>query len=1207
MIKKCFFLFFFILLVLPVAQFGHHYHFKTYSLEEGLPHSQVLSILQDRQGYLWCGTYGMGVSRFDGNSFMTLTQKDGLSDNVVYTIHEDRDGNLWFGTNRGVNKYDKRNFKVYTTKDGLAHNVVRAICEEDEGHFWFATEGGGISHFDGQTFTNYTEREGLAYNVVRSMCWTRNGDLWLGTLRGASRFDGNKFTNYSVSDGLIDNRIYSITQDLNGRLWLGTSKGVSRFKSKTFTNYTAADGLTDNIIHYIFEDRHGILWFGTEKGGVSKYDGRGFTNYSVEDGMPNNYVHSILQDFEGNMWMATDRGICRFRGECFTFLTRVDGLKSNTIWSFWQDPSGVMWIATEDGIARYYEEDDSIVVSKETGIESGTAYSFFEDSRGGLWFGSGGSIFRYNGRKYVNLTKRYNLKNYEIYAVFEDNRGNMWFGTSSSGVMKFDGVRFQNMTTDNGLIHNKVNAIGGDGWGRLYFGTDGGISIYDEKSFVNITTEQGLRSRYVMSILKDSEGNMWIGFYGGGVSKYKSLKNGEVLHLDSFTADDGLGGDEVLLMIFDGDGNLIVGTHNGISKLDIAAYNNSGKKIIKQYDKHSGFVGIECNQNAAYLDRHGNVWFGTIGGVVIYDPGQEKFNPFEPRTYVKNVKLFSGNENWTPYCREIDKDSTLPVDLVLPHAKNHLTFEFVGINLTVPENVKYRFILEGFDRNWSPLATETFVTYSNLPAGNYTFKVAACNEEGVWNVEPTAFSFTIIPPFWQKWWFYLAIIFIGLSLFSTLVKLRTQKLDKQQRILKEKLNEQLRLLEHERKKYEKINLELEQRVEERTERLENVNKQLVQAHRMEAIGTLAEGVAHDLNNILAGIINYPELLLEKIPEDDPFHEFLEKIKKSGEKAAAIVEDLQILSGSGDSRRDDVVDLNNMITEYLHSSEYDRLKFYHPDVDIEIELEDDLGNILGSYSHLYNVVKNLISNGAEASPDGGKINITTHHKRLESARKGSGTVMEGDFIVLSVSDSGQPLSADERERIFEPFFTKKVLGRSGTGLGMAVVWGTVKDHKGFVDVRSKRGEGTTVSLYFPKTSLKVFKDKLVPQIADLKGSGESILVVDDVREQREIATLILSKLGYDVTAVSSGEEAIEFVKANEMDLVLLDMIMDPGMDGCETFKNILKYRPNQKVIIASGFSESDRVNQARRLGAGAFIKKPYLLKEIALAIKTELRK
>jgi CheY-like chemotaxis protein len=304
---------------------------------------------------------------------------------------------------------------------------------------------------------------------------------------------------------------------------------------------------------------------------------------------------------------------------------------------------------------------------------------------------------------------------------------------------------------------------------------------------------------------------------------------------------------------------------------------------------------------------------------------------------------------------------------------------------------------------------------------------------------------------------------------------------------------------------------------------------------------------------------------------------------------------------------EVVNLNNIISEYLNSPEHEKLKLYHPGVEVETDLKAGHLNILGSPVHLSKVVMNLVSNAAEAMVKGGTISISTENQYIDRPIRGYDDVEEGDYVVLRVSDTGTGISSEDIGRIFEPFYTKKKMGRSGTGLGLAIVWGTVKDHKGYIDLQSTEGKGTTVNLYFPVTRQEPAKDQAGLSIEDYMGSGESILVVDDVEEQREVASAILTKLGYSVTTVPSGEEAVEYLKSNASDLVVLDMIMDPGIDGLETYRQIIGLHPGQKAIIASGFSETDRVKEAQRLGAGQYIKKPYTLEKIALAVKSELSK
>jgi PAS domain S-box-containing protein len=381
---------------------------------------------------------------------------------------------------------------------------------------------------------------------------------------------------------------------------------------------------------------------------------------------------------------------------------------------------------------------------------------------------------------------------------------------------------------------------------------------------------------------------------------------------------------------------------------------------------------------------------------------------------------------------------------------------------------------------------------------------------------------------------------------------------------------------------------------------------LQRAQKMEAIGTLAGGVAHDLNNILSGLVSYPELLLMDIPQESPLRKPLLTIQKSGEKAASIVQDLLTLARRGVSITD-VVNLNDIISEYMKSPEFEKLQLYHPSTTITAHLDANLFNILGSPVHLSKTIMNLVLNAAEAMPKGGKILIQTENKYIDKPLNAYEQVKEGDYVSLTVSDTGIGIAEKDIERIFEPFYSKKVMGRSGTGLGMAVIWGTVKDHNGFIDVKSKEGKGTTFTLYFLITRKERIGQMLKSSVDELMGKGESILIVDDVEEQRVIASEMLKKLGYEASALPSGEAAVEHMRNHSADILVLDIIMAPGIDGLDTYKKILEFHPGQKAIIVSGFSESDRVKKLQKLGAGAYVKKPYLLETLGKSLRAELDK
>jgi signal transduction histidine kinase/ActR/RegA family two-component response regulator len=381
---------------------------------------------------------------------------------------------------------------------------------------------------------------------------------------------------------------------------------------------------------------------------------------------------------------------------------------------------------------------------------------------------------------------------------------------------------------------------------------------------------------------------------------------------------------------------------------------------------------------------------------------------------------------------------------------------------------------------------------------------------------------------------------------------------------------------------------------------------LEQAQKMELVGIVAGGVVHDLNNVLAASINYPELLLMKMPENSPLREPLETIKKSGLRAAAIVDDLLTLSRRRVAKKE-VLDINSIVADCVAGPEVERIRAFHPEAQINVAHDDEALKIKGLPIHFSKAIINLISNAAEAMPDGGKIEIKTSRKIITAHNRPDSNMSEGEYALLQVSDEGEGISEEEKEKIFEPFFTKKEMGRSGTGLGMTIVWNSVKDHEGYIFMDSVKGKGTTFDLYFPITYEPLPKKKGRPSLPLISGKGESILVVDDVKEQRDIAEKILTMLGYSVAVKSNGEEAIDYIKDHPADLVLLDMIMPKGMDGLDTFRKIHEIKPHQKVLIISGYSETGRLKKALELGAGAYLKKPYITETIAYAVREELDK
>ena len=384
-----------------------------------------------------------------------------------------------------------------------------------------------------------------------------------------------------------------------------------------------------------------------------------------------------------------------------------------------------------------------------------------------------------------------------------------------------------------------------------------------------------------------------------------------------------------------------------------------------------------------------------------------------------------------------------------------------------------------------------------------------------------------------------------------------------------------------------------------------LEEQLTRDQKMKSIGIMAGGVAHDLNNILSGIINYPELLLHQLPKDSPLIGLIQPMKEAGLRAAAVVADLLTVARGVAAARE-LANLNDIILDYTYSPEFQKLKSLYPKIRYTRHLSPILDHISCSVIHVRKSIMNLVNNASEAVEGSGQVTIETRTSTIETPiTTGHGIITPGSYVVVSVGDSGKGIPASELSHILEPFFSKKELGRSGTGLGLTVVWNTMQDHDGGIRVISTE-KGSTFELYFPSApdGLEITPKRAinVPM-----GNGQKILIVDDEFQQRDIATRLLESLDYNVESVASGMAAIGYVRENPVDLVLLDMILESKMNGLETYEELIKICPDQKAIILSGFSESDDVKNTIRMGAGGLINKPYTKEQLARAVFNELEK
>ena len=1095
------------------------FHIKYLDVEQGMNSSNVTSILEDSHGNFWFGTWGGGVSMYNGETFTHFTEKEGLSNNIVWSILEDSQGNLWFGTEGGgVNMYNGEAFTHFTENEGLSNYRVLPILEDSHGNLWFGTMGGGVSMFNGDTFTHFTKKEGLSNNSVFSILEDSHGNLWFGTEGGGvSMFNGESFTSFTTKEGLSNNWIFSILEDSHGNLWFGTGGGgASMYNGESFTNFTEKEGLNNNHVTSIFEDSNSNIWFGSRGGGVCRYNGDTFTHFTEKEGLSNNNVLSILEDSYGNYWFGTlGGGVSIYNRETFAHFTEKEGLSNNIVFSILEDRHGNLWFGTNGGgVSKYNGETISHFTEKE-GLCNNIVQSILEDRHGNLWFGSyGGGVSKYNGDTFTHFTEKEGLSNNNVMSILEDSHGNIWFGTRGGGVSKYKDGTFMHFTKKEGLSNNIVQTILEDSHGNLWFGTfGGGVCFYNGETFTHFTEKEGLSNNMIVSILEDSHGNLWFGTFGGGVTMY----NGE--SFTHFTEKEGLSNNYVFSILEDSNSNIWLSTQKDLNCLAFGtdSHSNARNSLFTSYSYslQDGLKGKDFYPNSALLDSENRFWWGSGKGLTMLDMNNFKI-PFEaPIMRLDRIEI---NEQFIDYrhlkdsvgmemeFNGVSKFYNYPLNLELPHNNNHLTFHFSAIDWSAPHKIRYSFKMEGLNSNWSNPTSEAKADYRNLSFGTYTFNVRTIGGAQKWS-EPFEYTFTINPPWWHTWWARMGYAITALLIIFGFVRLRTAQLTQRQKELetevadatheirtqKDEVETQRDEIEAQKKKIETqrdevvgTNEALEKHKRELEFTLDNLKlaqSQLIQSEKMASMGILTAGIAHELNNpinFVSGNVNplrrdLNELfsLIEKYDETLKANKLesviseIDNLKDKLDFSFLTKEIINLLEGI-----DEGANRSNQIIKGLRSfSKLDEEKYQFYDIHEGID---------SSLVLLHNKIKGKIKvrkdygdfERLECFPS--KLNQVIMNVLTNSiqAIEGKGeifiqTVSSGIGIKIIIKDNGKGMTPEVQKHIFEPFYTTKDVGK-GTGLGLSISYGIIEQHNGNIDVISEPGKGTEFIISLPKT-------------------------------------------------------------------------------------------------------------------------------------------
>lgn len=840
--------------IVPVVaqQFG----FQVYSLEEGLPQSEALTLMQDSRGSIWVGTNGGGLARFNGDRFETFTIEDGLVSNRVTSIYEDSTGNLWAGCINGISVYDGRKFYNYTEDipsgqinyiqffEGGPGRIGVIALDERNAFRILNLEGDSLvsitAHFEELKGKRITWAFRLDNGIVYFHAGNKLYELKNGNLQYSPLNDDPAFGGRLVFPVLFDNQqvLWTVIPWKNGKVRVFTSD-QGRIK-----RYALTENPWWNGIGMIFRDSRGRVWFSNFGNGVAMKDpGTGeFKFFNRSNGLSNNFINNIIEDHEGNIWLgSTGGGLIKYSARNFLAYDFLSVINDDMVRSIYQDPGEYYWFGlASGGLVRFKEgKYRTFTADRYPGIDN--LRSIVGLGGDSLLLLSVNGLFIYDGRRPVRSDKSFGLQGFNFSKGLLDG-DTLWIGSFNGGLIKiYDGKKvFYNLA--NGKLHtNVVNDIFKDKEDHIWICSNNGIAEYNNGQFSAYSEMEGLKDLTIVQMTQDHFGRYWLAGYAGGLI----ILDGN--EFSSLTREDGLTSNNIYSILTDRDGNLWAGTQSGVDK--IALNDTGGVEAVVNFGVYDGFTGIECNGNANFMDHDGCLWFGTVKGAMKYDPDAWTENTIPPITHITGLKLFFKKVDWEDpgFGGKVSGTSPwfrLPRDLVLPFDLNHLSFDFEALSYRVHEKVKYSWILEGLDKDWSPASKKTEAVYTNVPPGNYSFKVKAMNNDGLWNEHPETFSFTIRPAWWNSWWFITLLVLAGMAVLVLLVRFRISLIEARRRELEEIVTSKTAEVRASRDKVASQNKLLEQ---QKTEIMNQAERLRMAYNDLEKLGEIGKTITAQLS------------------------------------------------------------------------------------------------------------------------------------------------------------------------------------------------------------------------------------------------------------------------------------------------------------------------------------------------------------------------
>lgn len=1199
--------------------------------------NRIWDLFEDHSGNLWIGMTDGGLNRFDRQTGRFVRyghdRKDpnSLGSNDVRVIFEDSAGVLWIGTEGGgLNRFEPQTgqFARYQPDTENPHSFsgykVTVIIEDRRGALWIGTKDGGLNRFDRQTgqFIAYQPNQ-----EVLAILEDRFGVLWIGTRKGGlSRLDWQtgQFVTYrhdpkdprSLSSS--QNGVYSLYEDRSGALWVGTlNGGINHFDRETeqFTRY--ATGQHESI-YTILEDQHGNLWMGGLRQGVYRYDRATdhFLNYTRDDTDPDSLVYHLVwviyEDRAGSVWFGTWGGVSVFHPTTAQFTNyRHDpddpgSLSHNGVTAVYEDRLGQVWIGTSDGLNRWDRGTDTFIryVREDDNPESlsgNTIGPIYEDRSGAIWIGTVQHGLNRCDRT-MSRCRHYQHERNDPHSLsydfvkdlYEDHTGTLWVGTQQ-GLNRFDlnTGQFKRYTHDpdqpGSLSHDGIVSLHEDRQGTLWIGTTHGLNRFDreQERFISYLAQpdyaEGLANDSILTIYEDRRNRLWIGTDGGGLHRF-DRRTETFAH---YRMKHGLPSEVIYGILEDAAGHLWLSTSRGLSRFDPA------EETFRNYDMRDGLQGNKFNVRASCRLQNGEMIFGGVNGFTVFAPQQLTDNPYIPPVALTDFQVF--NTSVQPSSEEgalLQKTITSTDVITIPYYMNVISFEFAALNYVLPEKNRYAYTMEGFEKEWNYTTSKRrFATYTNLPAGGYTFRVKAANNDGVWNEDGVALQIIITPPWWDTLWFRGAVLIAVLGGVFGSYRWRIKAMQRQQRLL-------------------------ENQVAQRTQELQAEKDNAVILREKADAANQAKSIflanmSHELRSPLNAILGFTQVMLRSKNLPPEHQENTGIIRRNGEHLLALINqvlDLSKIEAGRTTLNPSNFNLHRLLRDMQNMFQ---LRAEEKGLYLRFAQDERLSRFVRTDEvKLRQVLINLLDNAIKFTEEGGvavRVSLKNHRGTEDTEKRKEAACplcLRGEQVIqFEIEDSGPGIAPEEMEEVFEAFGQSETgrQSREGTGLGLPISRTFVQLMGGDMHVISHGGHGATFTFEI-QCELTDSSDK--HQMTSVKRavaleSGQAryrLLIVDDNPDNRRLLAALLTPFGFDLREAANGREAIELWKQWKPHLIWMDMRM-PVMDGYETAQQIREMerqkalRPVLIIALTAGLLEDER-EEILSAGCDAYLHKPF---------------